>query len=319
MNGINVRGLTKSYRGQKVVDDLTFDVHPGTVTGFLGPNGAGKTTTMRMLVGLVRPDAGTALLAGRPYHHHPAPLRAVGALLDPGWAHPQRTARAHLDWLARSNGLPKDRVDAVLLMVGLSTAGDRRIGALSLGMRQRLGIAAAMLGNPEVLILDEPANGLDPQGIAWMRGLLRDLAADGRTVLVSSHLLAETALLADNLVIIGRGRLLQQCTTAEFTSLQQTHVLVRAKDQELLATVIAEAGGTIDADPDHRPVDPDIRLVSGLSAEEIAHTALHAGLVLHELTPRRRTVEEEYLRLTADSVEHHSRPPALRPEKSPEQ
>ncbi|MEV4507315.1 ATP-binding cassette domain-containing protein [Streptomyces klenkii] len=319
MGGINVRGLTKSYRRQKVVDDLTFDVHPGTVTGFLGPNGAGKTTTMRMLVGLVRPDAGTALLAGRPYSDYPSPLRAVGALLDPGWVHPQRTARAHLDWLARSNGLPEDRVDAVLLMVGLSTVGDRRFGALSLGMRQRLGIAAAMLGDPEVLVLDEPANGLDPQGIAWLRGLLRDLAADGRTVLVSSHLLAETALLADDLVIIGRGRLLQQCTTAEFTALQQTHVLVRAKDQERLATVVAEAGGTIDAAPNLRPVDPDIRLVRGLSAEEIGHAALQAGLVLHELTPRRRTVEEEYLRLTADSVEYYSRPPAVRPEKSPEQ
>src|SRR5690606_37553908 len=212
---IRVRGLTKRYGATTAVDHLDFDVHPGVVTGFLGPNGAGKSTTMRMILGLDTPTAGTATVNGRRYRDLPAPTREVGSLLDPGAAHPGRTARAHLLWLARGASLPHRRVEEVLDLVGLASAAHRRVGGFSLGMRQRLGIAAALLGDPGVLLFDEPVNGLDPEGIRWIRGLLRDLAAEGRTVLVSSHLMSEMQATADHVLVIGRGRLIADVGVAE--------------------------------------------------------------------------------------------------------
>ena len=215
---IEARGLVKRYGSTTAVDNLSFDVRPGTVTGFLGPNGAGKSTTMRMILGLDRPDAGTARINGRSYHELRWPLREVGALLEARAYHPGRTARAHLTALAVSNGIPRRRVDDVLEITGMGQAADRRAGKFSLGMAQRLGIAAALLGDPAVLLLDEPVNGLDPEGIRWIRGLLKNLAAHGRTVLISSHLISEIAQTADQLIVIGQGRLLAQTTVAELSA-----------------------------------------------------------------------------------------------------
>ncbi len=215
---IEARGLVKRYGPTTAVDNLSFDVRPGTVTGFLGPNGAGKSTTMRMILGLDRPDAGVARVNGKSYHDLRWPLREVGALLEATAFHPGRSARAHLSALAASNAIPHQRVDDVLEITGMGQAADRRAGKFSLGMAQRLGIAAALLGDPEVLLLDEPVNGLDPEGIRWIRGLLKDLAAHGRTVLISSHLISEVAQTADQLIVIGRGRLLAQTTVAELSA-----------------------------------------------------------------------------------------------------
>ena len=298
---IQVSGLVKTYAKKRVVDGLSFTVNPGTVTGFLGPNGAGKSTTLRMLLGLTRPDAGTALIGGRGYHEHPEPLRVVGALMDARWTHPKRSARAHLAWLARSNRIPVQRVDEVLAQVGLTDVAGKRVGGFSLGMAQRLGLAGALLGDPGVLVLDEPANGLDPEGIAWMRGLLRALAAEGRTVFVSSHLLAEMAQLADDVVMIGRGKLITQGSVTDLTSLSSTEeVLVRAEEPERLRDLVVEHGATVVEAPERA----EALLVSGMSSEDIGRAAARAGLVLFELAPRRRTVEDAYLKLTADSVEY---------------
>ncbi|MET9681872.1 ABC transporter ATP-binding protein [Streptomyces coeruleorubidus] len=298
---IEVSGLVKTYAKKRVVDGLSFTVNPGTVTGFLGPNGAGKSTTLRMLLGLTRPDAGTALIGGRGYHEHPEPLRVVGALMDARWAHPKRSARAHLTWLARSNRIPLQRVDEVLAQVGLTDVAGKRVGGFSLGMAQRLGLAGALLGDPGVLVLDEPANGLDPEGIAWMRGLLRALAAEGRTVFVSSHLLAEMAQLADDVVMIGRGKLITQGSVTDLTSLSSTEeVLVRAEEPERLRDLVVEHGATVAEAPE----SAGAMLVSGMSSEDIGRAAARSGLVLFELAPRRRTVEDAYLKLTADSVEY---------------
>ena len=215
---IELRELTKRYGDPVAVDGLSVRVQPGVVTGFLGPNGSGKSTTMRMILGLDRPTAGMALVNGRPYQDLKDPLRTIGALLDAKWVHPNRSARAHLRWLAATNRIPAARIDAVLDQVGLTAVADRRAGAFSLGMAQRLGIAAALLGDPEILLFDEPVNGLDPEGIVWIRGFMRQLAAEGRCVLVSSHLLPEMALTADRLVVIGRGRLLAETTVAELAA-----------------------------------------------------------------------------------------------------
>jgi len=215
---IEARGLVKHYGSTTAVDNLSFDVRPGTVTGFLGPNGAGKSTTMRMILGLDRPDAGTARVNGQSYHELRWPLREVGALLEAKAFHPGRSARAHLTALAVSNGIPRRRVNDVLETTGMGQAADRRAGKFSLGMAQRLGIAAALLGDPAVLLLDEPVNGLDPEGIRWIRGLLKNLAAHGRTVLISSHLISEVAQTADQLIVIGQGRLLAQTTVAELSA-----------------------------------------------------------------------------------------------------
>ena len=236
---IEVRELSKRYGATVAVDRLSFDAGPGAVTGFLGPNGAGKSTSMRMVLGLDRPTAGQALVDGRPYRELRAPLRVVGALLDAGAVHPRRSARDHLGALARSNGIPRSRVEEVLGLVGLDTVAGRRAGAYSLGMRQRLGIAAALLGDPGVLLLDEPVNGLDPEGIRWMRTLLRSLAAEGRVVLVSSHLIGEMALTAERLVVIARGRLLAQTSVAELsarsTSLEEAFLELTADAVEFRA------------------------------------------------------------------------------------
>ena len=236
---IEARGLVKRYGSTTAVDNLSFDVQPGTVTGFLGPNGAGKSTTMRMILGLDRPDAGTARVNGQSYYQLRWPLREVGALLEAKAFHPGRSARAHLSALAASNAIPHQRVDEVLEITGMGQAADRRAGKFSLGMAQRLGIAAALLGDPQVLLLDEPVNGLDPEGIRWIRGLLKDLAAHGRTVLISSHLISEVAQTADQLIVIGRGRLLAQTTVAELSargSLEEAFFQLTDRSTEYSAT-----------------------------------------------------------------------------------
>jgi ABC-2 type transport system ATP-binding protein len=299
---IEVRGLTKRYGRTTAVDDLTFDVRPGTVTGFLGPNGAGKSTTMRMVLGLDRPSAGEARVGGKRYTELRDPLRTVGALLDAKWVHPNRTARSHLRWLARANGLPAGRVDEVLEAVGLTAVAGKRAGTFSLGMSQRLGIAAALLGDPEVLLFDEPVNGLDPEGIRWIRGLMQGLAAQGRTVLVSSHLLSEMALTATELVVIGRGRLVAQGPTAGFVD-GGADVLVRGPRPDALAAALREAGfGVVE----EAGADGGGLLVAGATTEAVGEAVGAAGLVLHELALRRGSLEEAFMEMTKSDVEYAS-------------
>ncbi|MFE7558720.1 ATP-binding cassette domain-containing protein [Kitasatospora sp. NPDC057500] len=298
---IKVEGLTKEYGGVRVVDGLGFEVRPGVVTGFLGPNGAGKSTTMRLVLGLDRPTAGRALIDGRPYAELDVPLRRVGALLDAHALHGGRTARGHLRWLAASNGLPERRVGEVLDQVGLADAAGRRIRGFSLGMLQRLGVAAALLGDPPVLMLDEPVNGLDPEGIRWIRALLRDLAAEGRAVLVSSHLMTEMALTADHLVVIGRGRLLADAATQDFIDRHgRSSVRVRAVDPDKLASLMGRSG--LEA----QRVDDGAWEVTGAAPEELAALAAAEGVVLYEIAVRQDSLEEAFLRMTADSVEYRA-------------
>ncbi|MFJ8433321.1 ATP-binding cassette domain-containing protein [Kitasatospora sp. NPDC094019] len=298
---IKVEGLTKEYGGVRVVDGLDFEVAPGVVTGFLGPNGAGKSTTMRLVLGLDRPTAGRALVDGRPYAELDRPLLRVGALLDAQALHGGRTARGHLRWLAASNALPDRRVDEVLDRVGLTGAAGRRIRGFSLGMRQRLGVAAALLGDPPVLMLDEPVNGLDPEGIRWIRTLLRGLAAEGRAVLVSSHLMTEMALTADHLVVIGRGRLLADSATSDFIDRHgRTRIRVRAVDPVRLATLMLRSG--LDA----QPSTDGAWEVTGTAAEEIAALAAADGVVLFEIAVQQDSLEEAFMRMTADSVEYRA-------------
>jgi len=298
---IQVQGLSKSYGETLAVDGLDFEVRPGVVTGFLGPNGAGKTTTMRMILGLDRPTAGRALVAGRPYQELADPLKQVGALLDAHAVHGGRTARGHLRWLAYSNGLPESRVEAVLAQVGLADVGRKRIKGFSLGMRQRLGVAAALLGDPPVLMLDEPVNGLDPEGIRWIRTLLRGLAAEGRAVLVSSHLMSEMALTADHLVVIGRGRLLADSSTAEFIDRHgRSRVRVRAVDAAKLAALLSGSGLAA------APVDGGAWEVTGAEPEDIAALAAANGVVLYEIAVQQDSLEEAFMRMTADSVEYRA-------------
>ncbi|KJY39450.1 ABC transporter ATP-binding protein [Streptomyces sp. NRRL S-495] len=298
---IKVEGLTKEYGGARVVDGLDFEVAPGVVTGFLGPNGAGKSTTMRLILGLDRPTAGRALVDGRPYAELDRPLRRVGALLDAQALHGGRTARGHLRWLAASNGLPDRRVDEVLDRVGLTGAAERRIRGFSLGMRQRLGVAGALLGDPPVLMLDEPVNGLDPEGIRWIRTLLRGLAAEGRAVLVSSHLMTEMALTADHLVVIGRGRLLADAATSDFIDRHgRTRVRVRAVDPVRLAALMLRSG--LDA----QPAADGAWEVTGTAAESIAALAAADGVVLYEIAVQQDSLEEAFMRMTADSVEYRA-------------
>nr|WP_201760780.1 ATP-binding cassette domain-containing protein [Nonomuraea sp. K271] len=291
---IEVRRLTKVYGAGRAVDRLTFTVKPGVVTGFLGPNGAGKTTTLRMVMGLDRPTEGTATVAGRRYADLADPLRTVGALLDARAVHPRRTARDHLRCLAASGGIADHRVDDVLGLVGLDQAARRRAGEFSLGMSQRLGIAAALLGDPEVLVLDEPVNGLDPEGIRWIRGFMRSLAAEGRTVLVSSHLMSEMSLTADHLIVIGRGRLLADAGVAELTGPQS--VLVRAARPAELAGLLSAEGASVSR-------SGQALTVTGMGSAAIGALAAVRGLALIELTPQRTTLEEAYMGLTGDSVE----------------
>ncbi len=293
--------LTKRYGSTLAVDDLSFEVKPGIVTGFLGPNGAGKTTTMRMILGLDRPDSGVVTIDGRPFRDTPVPLREVGALLDPKAFHGGRSAYNHLLCLAQSNHLPKSRVDEVLAIVGLETAAKRRAQTFSLGMGQRLGIAAALLGDPKVLMFDEPVNGLDPEGIAWVRRLMRDLASTGRTVFVSSHLMSEMALTADHVVVIGRGRLIRDESTQAFIeSSSHASVVVRSPSADRLGPLLADHGATVTAD------NTGALVVVGLDAPRIGELAAGAGMVLHELAPQRASLEEAFMELTQDSVEFHA-------------
>jgi ABC-2 type transport system ATP-binding protein len=298
---IEAIGLTKRYGRTVAVDDLSFTVQPGRVTGFLGPNGAGKSTTMRMILGLDRPTAGRVLIDGKPYAELNRPLRTVGALLDAKWVHPNRSARAHLRWLAKSNGLPNKRVDAVLEAVGLTQVAGKNAGGFSLGMSQRLGIAAALLGDPKVLLFDEPVNGLDPEGILWIRTFMQNLAAEGRTVLVSSHLLSEMALTASELVVIGRGKLITQSSTSEFIDRSTGNsVLVRSPQLVKLGPLLVDKGFTV------RDGADGALSVSGATSDQIGDIAAANGVVLHELSPQRGSLEEAFMQLTGDAVEYHA-------------
>ncbi|MFF9064213.1 ABC transporter ATP-binding protein [Streptomyces sp. NPDC014891] len=300
---VDVRGLVKAYGDRTVVKDLTFQVRAGSVTGFLGPNGAGKSTTLRMILGLDRPTAGEVLVAGRPYARLVEPLRHVGALLDAQAAHPSRTARDHLLCVAHAGRIPPGRVDEVLEQVGMDSAARRRIGGFSLGMRQRLGIAAALLGDPAVLILDEPVNGLDPEGIRWLRHFLRGLADRGRAVLISSHLMTETALLADRLVVIGRGRLLADVSMAEFAAEHgRSRVRVRADEPERLRGALERKGLRV------VPGDGDALEVYAAEAADVGRCAAHEGAAVLELVQVEDSLEEAFMRMTADSVEYGGRP-----------
>ena len=296
---IEVEGLTKRYRSRVAVDDVTFTVQPGRVTGFLGPNGSGKTTTMRCVLGLTRPTAGTATVLGVPYRELDVPMRRVGALVDPRARHPGRSAYAHLLALAQSNGLPAARVDAVVDLVGLGPVAHERVGGFSLGMGQRLGIAAALLGDPDVLLLDEPVNGLDPEGIRWVRELLRGLADEGRTVLVSSHLMSEMEDTADHLVVLGRGRLLADVAMADLLG-RGASVRVRSPQGPLLAAALRRAGAGVSLE-----VDGALR-VEGLGAAAVGDVAFAAAVPVHELTTVVASLEAAYLALTGDDVEYRA-------------
>lgn len=299
---IEVRNLTKRYGNVLAVDDLSFVVEPGKVTGFLGPNGAGKSTTMRMVLGLDRPTSGTALVNGRPFATLAEPLREVGALLDPGSVHHGRTGRSHLRVAARTHGFPRRRVDEVIEQVGLGSAARRRIKGYSLGMRQRLGIGAALLGDPRVLLFDEPVNGLDLDGVRWIRALLRRLADEGRTVLVSSHLLSEMQQIADRLVVIGRGRLIADTTTDEILrGLGNRQVQVRTARAEELAARLRERGHGV------RLLDAQELHVEDATAEVVGEVANAASIALHHLSEPEQSLEQAYLELTGDSVEYHGR------------
>ena len=293
---IEVHGLTKRYGSTVAVQDLSFAVTAGRVTGFLGPNGAGKSTTMRAILGLVRPTAGTTTVLGRPYRELDRPEKRVGALLETFDAHPGRSGRNHLRVLALAGGIPRSRVDEVLALVELGQAGRRRVKGYSLGMRQRLGLAAALLGDPEVLVLDEPANGLDPQGIRWLRDFLRSLATEGRTILVSSHVLAEVAQTVDDVVIIHRGRLVRQATIAEVEALAARATLVRSPDAARLVSLLTGEGVEATA------VGED-RVTAHAPTERVGEIAAAHGVVLHELTAERASLEEVFLELTGEPGE----------------
>ena len=297
---ILVENLTKRYAGVTAVDDLSFTVAPGHVTGFLGPNGSGKSTTMRCMIGLDHAQSGSTTFNGESYSKLSQPLRRVGTLLDAGNAHSGRSARNHLLWMAANTGIGKSRVDAVLEQVGLSDVSRRRVGKYSLGMKQRLGIASVLLGDPEVLILDEPVNGLDPEGIRWLRDLLRDLAKEGRTVLVSSHLLSEMALIAEELVVIGQGKLITQCSVGDFTTrFAKQWVRVVSPQIQALKSLATEKGAV--------GVDEQGGVnFSGISALQLGELAASAGIVLHELSPQAGSLEDAFLDATASSVQFHS-------------
>jgi ABC-2 type transport system ATP-binding protein len=295
---IEVQGLTKRYGDKLAVDGLSFTVRPGRVTGFLGPNGAGKSTTMRLILGLDAPTGGSATVNGRPYRQHLAPLREVGALLEARSVHPGRSAYHHLLALAQTGGIPRSRVDEVVELVGLGEVARRRAGRFSLGMGQRLGIAAALLGDPHTVILDEPVNGLDTEGIRWVRSLLADLAAEGRTVFVSSHLMSEMAMTAQHLIVIGRGRLLADTGMAEFiASAAPSVVRVRSTDPEALAARLRSRDVGVSPDGD------GALTVTGLSTDEVGRIAAAAGITLLELTAQQASLEEAFIDLTRDAVE----------------
>ncbi|MFC9502850.1 ATP-binding cassette domain-containing protein [Streptomyces sp. NPDC057002] len=298
---IEVNDLSKKYGDKLAVDALSFSVRPGVVTGFLGPNGAGKSTTMRIVMGLDRPSSGTVRVNGRPYEQHKAPLQEIGALLEAKAIHPGRSAYNHLLALAASNGIGKQRVLEVIDMVGLTEVARKRAGGFSLGMGQRLGIASALLGDPQIVMLDEPVNGLDPEGVLWIRNLLKDLADRGRTVFVSSHLMSEMALIAEDLIVIGKGRLLSAGPLTDFVA-QSSRRSVRVRSPQaaslrdlLLGDAVSVTSG-----------GPDVLDVQGLEAAEIGERAAAAGLVLHELSLQEASLEEAFMELTRDAVEYHA-------------
>ncbi|HVY10415.1 MAG TPA: ABC transporter ATP-binding protein [Mycobacteriales bacterium] len=297
---IEAAGLTKTYGTVRAVDDLSFTVEPGRVTGFLGPNGSGKSTTLRMIMGLDRPDRGTATIDGRSYDGIGFPLREVGALLESKAVHPSRTAYSHLCWLAASNQLPRRRIDEVLALTGLESVAHRRAKGFSLGMAQRLGVAAAMLGDPAVLILDEPVNGLDPEGIRWIRQLTRRLADEGRTILVSSHLMSEMALTADHVIVVGRGRLIADTSIKDLVADNSTsRVRLVTPDAEELQPALTTSGATVEA-------DGDSLVVTGMVASEIGEIARHNGCAIHQLVTERASLEDAFMNLTHNSVEYRA-------------
>jgi ABC-2 type transport system ATP-binding protein len=297
---IEARGLTKRYERTLAVDDLSFTVRPGLVTGFLGPNGAGKTTTMRLVLGLDRPTAGTVTIDGRPHRQAASPMREVGALIDARAAHGGRSARNHLLCLAQTNGISPRRVDEVLGIVGLSGVAGKRSKGFSLGMSQRLGIAAALLGDPRVLMFDEPVNGLDPEGILWIRNLMRSLAAEGRVVFVSSHLMSEMENTADHLIVVGRGRLIADCGMAEFIDRSPGQaVMVRTPSHDLLARAVADAGGSVTRESDQLRV-------RGLSEDQVGDIAFANRVPVYHLAAAKVSLEQAFMELTADSVDYHA-------------
>ena len=297
---ITAHAVTKRFGKATAVDNLTFEVQPGLVTGFLGPNGSGKSTTMRMIVGLDRPDSGSILIDGRPYSELRWPIREVGSLLDAKAFHPARTAANHLRWLAAMNDIESQRVDVVLEQVGLSAVADRRAGKFSLGMGQRLGIAAALLGDPHILLFDEPVNGLDPEGIRWVRNFLRDLAAEGRTVFVSSHLINEMALTADRLVVIGRGRLIAETSVAEFVNRGDGGAIrLVTPDVDPFTSAILTAGGRSE-------LADGALSVMGLTARDLGDLAIRDGLRIYELTPIKVSLEDAFMELTSDKVDYRT-------------
>jgi ABC-2 type transport system ATP-binding protein len=297
---IELVGLTKDFGRTRAVDGLTCTVEPGVVTGFLGPNGAGKTTTMRMILGLDQPTSGTATIDGKSYRELAEPLRHVGGLLDAKQTHPNRSVRAHLRWIAATHRLPVGRVDEVLDMVGLSTVAGKKAGTLSLGMSQRLGIAAALLGDAPVLLFDEPVNGLDPEGIRWVRTLMRTLAGEGRTVFVSSHLLAEMSNTADRLVVIGRGKLIASTTVTDFVG-RADSVRVRSPQLDRLREVLTEAGVEVADDQAATAL-----LVRGAASEVVGDLAARNGITLHELSSQQLSLEDAYMKLTDDAVQYRA-------------
>ncbi|GAA0943794.1 ABC transporter ATP-binding protein [Actinocorallia libanotica] len=295
---IEVNGLTKRYGGTTAVKDLTFTVHPGRVTGFLGPNGAGKSTTLRMILGLHEPSSGTVTVGGRPFRERPRGLRQVGSLLDAHDVHGGRTAMAHLSALAAGNRIPRRRVEEVLREVGLVKAARRRIGGFSLGMKQRLGIASALLGDPPVLIFDEPLNGLDPEGVRWVRDLFRRLAAEGRTVFVSSHLMSEMEHTADQLVVIGRGELIAAESLAEFSARgTRSCVMVGSSALPALEPLLTAEGATVRR-------EDGLLAVTGLTAARIGEITQRHGIPVHHLSARASSLEEAFMELTADSAQY---------------
>lgn len=305
---IEVEGLTKQYKSVRAVDDLTFKVEPGIVTGFLGPNGAGKSTTMRMILGLDSPTAGQARINGKTYRELKNPLRKVGALLDAKAVHPNRTAANHLKWMAQSNGIPTKRVEEVLGLVGLSDVAGKKAGGFSLGMGQRLGLAGALLGDPGILILDEPVNGLDPEGIRWVRSLVRALAAEGRTVLISSHLLSEMSLTADHLVVIGRGRLVANQSTYDFVKEHsQSSVIVRSDHLEEFGGALREANVSFRTSTDEEGRNTFI--IEDQSTDFIGQLAYSTGVPLNELSLKRASLEDAFMQMTGEDVQYHASTP----------
>jgi ABC-2 type transport system ATP-binding protein len=298
---IEARGLTKRYGDTLAVDDLSFTVEPGKITGFLGPNGAGKTTTMRLILGLDHPTSGTVTVNGQPFERLAFPMHEVGALLDAKAVHGGRSAYHHLLCLAETNNLPRRRVDETLALVGLNEVARKRSKGFSLGMGQRLGIAAALLGDPAILMFDEPVNGLDPEGILWIRNLMKALAAEGRTVFVSSHLMSEMENTADHLLVIGRGRLISDCTVAEFIAANSRQsVRVRTPQPAALATVVTTAGGMVREDGD------GLMIVQGLDVSQVGDLAFENSVRLHELAPAQASLEQAFMELTASSVQFHA-------------